>query len=366
MRASVLMLLLSVAWLSCGGAGGGGEAGTDAPDAPETIEADAGVPDSVADGPGDVEADAVALDSMTDPAGDVGADLARPDEGRVYVVLFTHIEDSAPGGTLGSPECRAAYLRLRGKLIEMARLARSYDLPWVLQPDWKILEAARLYEDATTMADTGGKNFLRYLHEDLGVAIDPHSHEHGGYNYTDVAYLLELLGVGGSTVIGGHVWDPSLPEFQEWDRFRVPVHGQRYPEAVWRGDILIGAGTPGHVDDPVVSGVWRPQDRDHFFTDDPAGNIVAVGAWEDEVAGVRALVDRYAAGTVPPDRMLTASWNIRPDVITAPDGLETVEETVIGPVAGMRDEGLIVVTDFTTLVSTWRTAYGGEAFVYGP
>jgi len=297
---------------------------------------------------------------------DTGATELPPREGRVHVVLFTHIEDSAPGGTLGSAECRASYLRLRGKLIEMAELALSYDLQWVLQPDWKILEAARLYEDATTMADTGGKNFLLYMRDDLGVVIDPHSHENGGYNYTDVAYLLELLQVGGSTVIGGHIWDPSLPEFAEWDRFRVPVHGLKYPEAVWRGDILIGAGTPGHVNDPVVSGLWRPQDRDHFFTDDPAGNIVAVGAWHDEVAGVQELIDLYAAGRVAPGLMLTASWNIRPDTITAPDGLHTIEETVLVPIASMRDDGLIIVTDFTTLVSTWQTAYGGEAFLYMP
>ena len=32
-----------------------------------------------------------------------------------------------------------------------------------------------------------GKNLLRFLKEDRGVVIDPHSHEHRGYNYTDVA-----------------------------------------------------------------------------------------------------------------------------------------------------------------------------------
>ena len=36
---------------------------------------------------------------------------------------------------------------------EMAELARRYELTWVLQPDWKYLEAALLYEDATTTAD---------------------------------------------------------------------------------------------------------------------------------------------------------------------------------------------------------------------
>src|SRR6185295_16488956 len=134
-------------------------------------------------------------------------------------------------------------------------------------------------EDAATMASTGGVNFLRHLRDSLGVAIDPHSHEGGGYNYTDVAHLLDSLGVGGSTVIGGHIFHPSLPQFSAWDRFRQPVRGLKYPNALWRGDILMGSGTPNHVSDPIVSGVWRPKSRDNYFDDDPAGNIACVGAF---------------------------------------------------------------------------------------
>ena len=285
---------------------------------------------------------------------------------RVHVVLFTHIEDNTPGGVLGSAMSRAAYLRLRPKLIEMAQRAGARHLPWVLQPDWKVLEAARLYEDAATTADTGGKNVFRYLHEDLGVAIDPHSHENGGYNYVDVAYLLGQLGVGGSTVIGGHIWDPTLPQFQGWDRFRTAIAGEKYPTATWRGDLLIGAGTPNHTNDPLVSGVWRPQDRDHYFVDDPAANIVAVGAWHDDVAGVEALVAKYADGTVAADAMLTASWNLQPLTITAAGGIDEIDATILMPLAALRDRDLIIVTDFRALVTTWQTEHGARAFLYQP
>jgi len=298
--------------------------------------------------------------------GTTDAGAPDPTQPQVQVVLFTHIEDSTPGGVMGSAQSRTSYLGLRAKLIEMAQRTAAHDLPWVLQPDWKMLEAARIYEDTTTTASTGGKNFLRYLHEDLGVAIDPHSHENGGYNYTDVAHLLEVLGVGGSTVIGGHIWDPSLAQFQDWDRFRAPVAGIKYPEATWRGDLLIGAGTPNHVNDPLVSGVWRPQDREHYFVDDPAGNIVSVGAWHDDVAGVEELVQAYADGTVASDVMLTASWNITPTSITAANGLDQIESTVLAPIAALRDQGTVVVTDFRTLVTTWQTEHGARAVLYRP
>src|SRR5687767_10745204 len=106
----------------------------------------------------------------------------------IYVVLFTHIEDATPAGMLGTAQNRATYLTLRGRLISMAETARRYGITWVLQPDWKFLLAAQLYEDESTTASTGGLNILRHLRDTLSMPIDPHSHEGGGYNYTDVAY----------------------------------------------------------------------------------------------------------------------------------------------------------------------------------
>ena len=298
--------------------------------------------------------------------GGTGTDITAPAKGVVYVVLFTHIEDNTPGGALGSEQSRKGYLALRAKLLEMAKLAQSYSLPWVLQPDWKYLEVAKTAEDAATRASTGGRNLFVALRDDYGVAIDPHSHEKGGYNYTDVAHLLTGLGVGESTVIGGHIWDPALPQFQAWDRFRAPIAGEHYPTASWRGDILIGAGTPNHTNDPIVTGVWRPKDRDHYFTDDPAGNIVSIGAWTKNMEGVQSLVDLYAAGTVPASQILTASWNLRPDTLTSPTGLADIEATVLKPLAALRDAGTVVVTDFATLVATWKSTYGAKGLVYRP
>ena len=282
----------------------------------------------------------------------------------VYTVLFTHIEDNTPAGALGSFQSRQNYLLHRNSLIAMANLSVIRGVQWTLQPDWKFLEAALRYEDATLTANTNGKNLLRFLKEDRAVAIDPHSHENGGYNYSDVAHLLDSLGVGGSTVIGGHIWDPSLPQFQEWDRFRVPVSGERYPGAQWRGDILIGAGTPGHVNDPTISGVWRPRDRDHFFEHDAGANIVAIGSWKRSVQSIGELIALYRSGVVPTSAMLTFSTNVTPASLTAPGGLAAVEDSVIDPVVAWRDSGLVVATDFTGLVAAWLQDYGGTGYLY--
>lgn len=296
--------------------------------------------------------------------GGVASAADRPEPPRVRVVLFTHIEDNTPPGAIGTAANRTAYLALRARLVEMAMLARLYEAPWSVQPDWKILLAARQYESAETSPNVA--NFLASLRDGLGVPIDPHSHENGGYNYTDVAYLLETLDVGGSTVIGGHIWDPIYPQFQEWDRYRVPVRGIRYPTALWRGDILMGSGTPNHLADPIVSGVWRPAHRYDYWTDDPAGNIAAVGGFRGTLAGIDELVDAYRTGAVDPTCMLTASVHIRPADLSAPGGLATIESSVLRPLAALRNEGVIELTDFTSLVDTWRTRFGGAACLYAP
>jgi hypothetical protein len=282
----------------------------------------------------------------------------------VYVVLFTHIEDNTPAGTLGTPQSRQQYMLYRTRLVDVANLARTYHLPWSLQPDWKFLLAALMYEDSTVIPSTNNKNLLRYLKEDLGAVLDPHSHENGGYNYTDVAHLLDSLGVGATTVIGGHIWDPALPQFQEWDRFRNPVSGRRYPWARWRGNILMGSGTPNHVNDPIVSGVWRPQDRFHYFVHDSTANIAAIGQFRGTLESTRELNQIYMIGRVPTSCMLTSSYHIKPATITRAGGIAAIEDSVMRPARALRDSGIANFTDFTALVATWQSTFRSRGYVY--
>jgi hypothetical protein len=62
--------------------------------------------------------------------------------------------------------------------------------------------------------------------------------------------------------------------------------------------------------------------------------------------------------------MLTASLAIRPVDITAAGGIPTIENTVLKPVAALRDSGLVTLTDFTTLVTTWRRDFGARGCTY--
>ena len=114
-----------------------------------------------------------------------------------------------------------------------------------------------------------------------------------------------------------------------------------------------------------MSGVWRPKDADHFFEDDPAANIVAVGMWDGEVEGVATLVEAYASGAVPSTTLLTAGWNIQPMDYAGPTGADAVDASTFAPLAALQSEGTVVVEDFQATVAAWQDA-GGVAATYAP
>lgn len=171
--------MLALMWgVSCGGDGEGGSS-----DSQNQTSQDGGLDEKEKDaascGDGVVQEQEACDGSnlggatcLTIPGGYIGGDLrctpactfdaagCMTATGQVQVVLFTHIEDSQPAGPLGSPESHQSYLVLRERLIAMAEAAHDNGVTWSLQPDWTLLEAARLCEDATVMASTGGKNLF--------------------------------------------------------------------------------------------------------------------------------------------------------------------------------------------------------------
>jgi hypothetical protein len=64
--------------------------------------------------------------------------------------------------------------------------------------------------------------------------------------------------------------------------------------------------------------------------------------------------------------LLTSSWNVTPATITGLNGLAGIEDTILKPLVAMRDIGQVILTDFTTLIDTWNTPFGGQACLYSP
>ena len=224
--------------------------------------------------------------------------VVRAETPPVHMVLFTHIEDNTPAGPLGSSQSRQNYLLYRNRLIAMASSRRATSVPWSLQPDWKILLAALHYEDAT----------LDGIHQrQEPPALPPRGSGRRHRSALARERRLQLhrrraparlarrrrhhrdrrphLGSGAAAV-------PGVGPLSRAGR------GPAVSWALWRGDILMGSGTPNHVNDPLVSGVWRPRDRDHYFEDDRPATSPRSVRGTSTLAGITELSDLYASGAV--------------------------------------------------------------------
>jgi hypothetical protein len=278
--------------------------------------------------------------------------------GVVYVTLAMHNEDNFPAN-------QQAYLISRNNLIEFCKMLQRHQVAFNWESDWKFLLGVLQWDTPDVTAATGGKNIVRYLKEDLGISVDPHSHENQGYNYADVAHLIDSLGVNPTNVVGGHIWDPTERLYQDWERFKQPLKGNKFPWAQWKGDILMGSATGLHRNDPEPSGVWRPKGKYEFWIDDPAGNVHAVGQHQGSFAGIQALANLYKTGAIAPDKILTATIVIGQTSLNS-QYTANYETTTIKPLLEMQNRGEIKIVTFHQLLEEWKTIYHAVGHVYLP
>lgn len=286
---------------------------------------------------------------------------ARANDGVVYVVLFMHNEDTILGD-FNEPQTETSYLRQRQGLVEMAEYLHENNVPFAWQSDWKFLQGVLQFETPELMATTNGKNLVRWLKEDMGISVDAHSHEHYGYNYADVACLIDSLGVPPTDIIGGHIWDPYIEQYANWERFRQPLQGNQYPHYTWNGRVLIGSGTPNHTYDPAPSGIWRPTDKYHYWQDDPNGSILCVGQYTGDVAGVEDLVQLYRSDAVSEDQILTCTIHTRQSFYSG--FMDDFRQNLVEPLLAMQENGDIRLVDFVQLIDIWESDFSSQPHLY--
>ena len=208
---------------------------------------------------------------------------------------------------MGRPDYTADrdfYLRNRALLKLLAETITSKGATYNFQSDWNFLKAVAMYDVGSVTDDTGGKNIVRWMREDLGVEVDPHAHE-TQYNYADVAYLIEQLGVTPSKTVGGFLYDPP-DNGQGWEEHIDGLYGSVYPSSFWQADNLWGAATYLHLgNDDKSSGIWRPKDRYNFYVDDPNQRLLYIGGCAN--TGLLQLLDDIETGQAPADGFYTAT-----------------------------------------------------------
>ena len=234
----------------------------------------------------------------------------------VYVSITSHNEDDA---RYDDPYASAeGFLGMRNAILQMAELITSYGAVYEFQTDWRFLKTIEKYETDAHRQDTNGKTFLRYVSEDLGVVVEAHSHEcatlspaaaseypeyASGCNYADVAYMIEQFGVAPPPVVGGFLATP--PEAAIWEKFWLPLQGQRFPSHQWQAEVLWGGGSFQHAEDLSLSGVWRPKSHEEYTTDDPSKALINIPG--GGAGCIIPMVEAIASGDLPSNRMYTAS-----------------------------------------------------------
>jgi hypothetical protein len=245
------------------------------------------------------------------------------------------------------------------------------------------------WESGPILRSTGGVNVLRWMVETMGVEVDPHGHV-ATYNYADLAYLIEALGVTPSgTIAGVTIYEcGTLPGTMEWIDWTSVVElqsdgtirGRVYPDAVWTPNRLHGGAMAGHDYDDATSGVWNCGAGDEFHTHQWTGQVTVIGAGygDDQTmvgpdaeysdAGyINELAEKLASGELPPGRLYTASVIVRdaPSTADVPDtnaALEAFLDTLEPLVAS----GQVIYATLGEVHALWQTTYGSLPNQVGP
>ena len=309
---------------------------------------------------------AAAMVSCADPAEPAGASPGPPT--RVYVTLVSHNETfgNAPCDRVlgGGDDARERYLANRSATVGMAEKVVAAEAAWNLQSDWQYLDRVAEYDVGEVLDETDGKNLMEWVAERAPgmLAVDTHSHEAGGFNFADVAALLEDLGVPTSGIVGGYIANPS--EEADWERFRDDVEASK-SNYVFRADALWGGGSADHVDDPKASGIWRPRDADHFFEDDPSQSLPNIGGYTGDLVatdGVHALLDMLRAGELEEGRMYTATIMVAQCDLDLDGALDEVQ-SVLDDLAPEVHSGDLVWSTLADVRSTWLDTYDAQPVV---
>ena len=295
--------------------------------------------------------------------------VAAPTTPVLHLAIATHSEDRHHPQTPDYQTDKGAYTASRGALLAFAEAMAARDLKWNWQSDYNFLEACRKWEiqtpDAALLAATGGKNIVRYLRENLAVECDPHSHENDGYNYADVAWLLAACGVEPAPVVGGHIYDPADPGFQNWPRFNTGISGSKYPAATWKPQLLMGAGTGQHRNDPTASGIWRPLSSAAFFSTGGPG-VAAFGGWDNQPESLAGMVQSVSSGQLDPSRMWTFTLVLGQQDFPTAGYIQGQVLPLLDQIVALRTAGQVKVVQFTEALALWQGAYEGAEGVYRP
>ncbi len=285
-------------------------------------------------------------------------DVNPPERAVIYAAVVTHNEDTLSPRFPDYLEDEETFWAHRDGTVLLAQMLYDEGVEFNFQTDWNYLLGSLAFDHGTE--STNGKNLLNWLVEDMGFSVDPHSHENLGYNYADVAYLIEQHGVEASGVVGGFLAAPVSDS--KWDYLQLPIRANKY-DFVWTPEIAWGGGTALHQneEDLWISGVWIPESAEAHDVHDSDGRLPNVGGYTPDWDGLQELIDMHEDGELDSTKIYTFSKTLAQDWLDEAFVEEVRDE--IRAVQGAVDDGVLAWATIQEIVEVWESEYESEGNV---
>jgi hypothetical protein len=193
---------------------------------------------------------------------------------KVYVNYVTHNEDNYDQYVINQP----FYVSARTMLHQFATDCKMKGAKWNMGNDFKMLDAVAAHDIPPVTANTNGLNLLKWFQDSMDVELDAHAHaQSGNPSLADVAYKHTLLGVVPSSVVSGYLLSEADGNNNWWFDYENPVQSNLNQNYFYHPEILWGAATPGHTNDPLYYGIWKPTDTLNYFTHSASNRLINYG-----------------------------------------------------------------------------------------
>lgn len=283
---------------------------------------------------------------------------SAPTTPTIYVSIVTHSEDTNSPGIPNFSTDEASTITERDGVAAFAKMLTKYGAKYDWQSDWNFLLGLKAFDKGS--AAMNNKTLVRYLVEDLGMSADPHSHQNNGYNYADVAYLMNQLGVTPSGIVGGFIAAPT--EDSEYNELSVPITGSKYPTYTWTPTALWGGGTGLHRNESEqwISGIWIPKSETDLFTPVSSGTPI-IGRYDSGFNGLDALLEKQKSGELKAGNMYTITITTNQNLLTSTYIADF--EKQIATYADETAAGKIIWVTLPEALTIWRNQYNSAPTV---
>lgn len=288
---------------------------------------------------------------------------------KLYINLVSHNEENYT--YLSNPP---SFYIVRPKIIQMAQLAAVKGAKWHLGSDHIMLRAVLKYDTGTVQMNTGGQNVLKYISTTYmnNVECDPHAHE-SVYNNADVAKLHDSLGVNPGTVMSGFLYS-QLQSGHDWQDYQKPVAGDVFPNYTWAPEILWGAATPRHTNDPVDYGIWKPQSMTSFFTHQASNHLINYGQGckievhdttniTNVMNEIRYIVNAIQSGSAPASGFYCTSIFFRESYLGVPGFINVKMDDLMDSINVLVSQNKVEWKFIPEVVTTWKNTYNSQPFI---